>query len=60
MSAPVEAPKKERKVPMVARTLRVPRDLWDAAATAAAAEDPPRAVSDVVRDGLAAYVEGRR
>lgn len=48
-----------RKTPMVQRNLRVPRDLWDTAAAKAAKEDPPRAVSDVVRDLLSSYV-GRR
>lgn len=41
---------------MVSRTLRVPLALWDGAAAKGAAEDPPRAVSDVVRDLLAEYL----
>lgn len=47
---------KAPKVPMVQRNLRVPLDLWDRAAAKAAAEQPPRAVSDVVRDLLTRYV----
>lgn len=46
----------EAKVPMVQRNLRVPLDLWDAAAAKGRDEDPPRGVSDVVRDLLTDYV----
>lgn len=48
---------KPAKVPMVVRNLRIPRDLWDAAAAKGASEDPPRRISDVVRDHLTDYVE---
>lgn len=56
----MSSPAKAVKVPMVLRTLRVPVELWDAAAKKAAAEEPPRAVSDVVRDQLVAYVKRKR
>lgn len=59
MSAAV-AEKRPRKEPMVQRNLRVPLSLWDAAAELAAQEDPPRAVSDVVRAELARYVKRKR
>jgi hypothetical protein len=44
------------KVPMVQRNVRVPLDLWDGAAAKGAQEDPPRGISDIVRDQLAEYV----
>lgn len=44
--------------PMSLRTLRVPRELWDAAATKAASEDPPRGVTELVRDLLELYRAG--
>lgn len=47
------------KEPMVQRNLRVPSALWDAAAEKGASEDPPRGISDIVRDLLAAYVAKR-
>lgn len=56
MSA-ADAPVKAPKVPMVQRNLRVPLTIWNAAAQKAAAEDPPRGVSDVVRDLLTQYVQ---
>lgn len=56
MSAATKRPPKE---PMVQRNLRVPLALWNAAAEKGATEDPPRAVSDVVRDLLGSYVRGR-
>lgn len=60
MTAPAKRAPAAPKVPMVQRNLRVPLDLWDAAASKGAQEDPPRAVSDVVRDALAAYVKRKR
>lgn len=46
---------KPAKTPMVMRTLRVPEEVWNAAAAKGAAEDPPRGISDIVRDLLTAY-----
>lgn len=46
------------KVPMVMRTLRVPEELWNAAAEKAASEDPPRGVTELVRDLLDLYRAG--
>lgn len=54
MTPDATAPTKE---PMVQRNVRVPLDLWDAAAAKGAQEQPPRGISDIVRDQLTSYVE---
>ena len=51
-------PASATKVPMVMRTLRVPEKLWNEAAEKAAAEDPPRGVTELVRDLLELYRAG--
>lgn len=47
------------KVPMVLRTLRVPEELWTAATEKAAAEDPARGITELVRDLLECYRTGQ-
>lgn len=59
MTAPVK-PAKGRKEPMVQRNLRVKVAAWDEAAQHGAAEDPPRGVSDIVRDLLDGYNAAQR
>lgn len=59
MSTATDRPKRPAKEPMVQRNLRVPRVLWDGAAEKGEREDPPRGVSDIVRDLLAEYVAKR-
>lgn len=56
---PPTSPAAAAKTPMVLRTLRVPSELWTDAAEKAATEDPPRGVTELVRDLLECYRTGQ-
>lgn len=58
VNTPTTLPRVPNKPPMVMRSLRVPKALWDAALEKAA--ERQENISDVIREALERYVRSRK